>query len=208
MRCIWVESRHFHALWRWEVTFNKTAGKNNKNTVNGESESRRLRAVRAWLEIHACDSLVDAQLETAGLEPVTSWLQYSLSKPPVPTDIFSPFFPPSDSPLQSVFTQLEISEEKNNRSSICTSLHFNKWDSCFMQLIWWQSGGLGVISHCVERREGRPAADAATQLQPTAVCCAHSLRQKFDTDEKFSGRKSALLHVGEQTRLSVTLNKH
>lgn len=40
--------------------------------------------------------------------------------------------------------------------------HFNKWDSCFMQLIWWQSGrvgGLGAISCSVEEER---------QLQPAA----------------------------------------
>lgn len=101
-------------------------------------------------------------------------------------------------PLQSGFTQFEISEEQNNWSSICTSSRFNKWDSCFTQLIWWLSGVFGVISY-TEARELRNGCSwccnsAATYSSPLCVrqkkerkeMKKKEKKKKFDTD-KVSG---------------------
>lgn len=52
---------------------------------------------------------------------------------------------------------------------------FNKWDSCFMQLIWWQPGG--IRSNKLLRWRGE-------EPQPQRGCSAScNQRRKFDMDK-------------------------
>lgn len=124
------------------------------------------------------------------LNPWPSGSQCRLSKPwprPLFATSLSLSFALPALPLQSGFTQFEISEEQNNWSSICTSSRFNKWDSCFTQLIWWLSGVFGVISY-TEARELRNGCSwccnsAATYSSPLCV------RQKKEKKEMKKGKK-------------------
>lgn len=60
---------------------------------------------------------------------------------------------------------------------------FNKWDSCFMQLIWWQSGWVGGIRsnklQCWRREERQLKFDADELLrQERAEICAFCVSGK------------------------------
>lgn len=117
MRCIWAESRHFHALWRWGVTFNENSKKQHK--------------VWSLLCVLTLWGLPSGPRElcfwwthsgVGGRRGSNLWpLGYSTVSPNHKARVIRFSFPLFDLPLQSVFTQLDISEEKNNRSSICTS---------------------------------------------------------------------------------------
>lgn len=165
MQRIWVESRHFHALWRWGVTFNKTTRKTNVilyavGLLELEISSAPLSFHRGpWAfagapgvsckshsvlpfarhhhqcpsplcRVHSC--LGPRTVQRANTEDGFCWLFFLL---------FILLLSSSSSRVNlihraSVFPQLE-----NSKSIFhLQKCQFNKLDSCFVQVIWWQSG--------------------------------------------------------------------
>lgn len=94
-------------------------------------------------------------------------------------------FPSPLSPLCSAFAVCihSIRDFWGEKQSIF-HLHkpqFNKWDSCFMQLIWWQSEGIRRSNKwlCWEKRRG------------CGLLCVLQTCGRTSTRTNFSGRKSA-----------------
>lgn len=106
MRCIWVESRHFHAPWRQKVAFNKWKKKTKYNgpvleTVDEAGEGSA-----------ACLLGMAAQLEAGS---------------PLPASSVPVLFPPHSSAWYT-FT------DRGTRIDF-PGFSLNKWNHCWMQLI-------------------------------------------------------------------------